>query len=98
MITGSLGMLPSASLGEGGVGLYEPVHGSAPDIAGLGVINPTAQMLSSVMMLDHLGQSDVARRIEAALHSVYAAGAALTPDQGGTASTAQFTEAVVAAL
>lgn len=96
-LSGGLGTAPSAGVGDD-YSYFEPVHGSAPDIAGRGVINPTAQMLSAVMMLDHLGQSEVARRIEAALHSVYAAGAALTPDQGGRASTGQFTEAVLAAL
>ena len=55
MITGSLGMLPSASLGEGGIGLYEPVHGSAPDIAGQNIANPIGAVWSGAMLLQHLG-------------------------------------------
>ena len=75
MITGSLGMLPSASLGEGGVGLYEPVHGSAPDIAGQDVANPLATILSSAMLCEHsLGALDAARAIETAVCDVLGAG------------------------
>jgi len=71
MITGSLGMLPSASLGEGGVGLYEPVHGSAPDIAGQDAANPLAAILSGAMLLEHsLGAPEPAERIRAAVGSV----------------------------
>ena len=68
MLTGSLGMLPSASLGEDGPGLFEPVHGSAPDIAGTGVANPLATFLSVAMMLRHgLDRQDEAERIDAAV-------------------------------
>ncbi len=71
MITGSLGMLPSASLGDGGVGLYEPVHGSAPDIAGQDRSNPLATILSAAMLLEHtFGAIDAAREIEAAVTAV----------------------------
>jgi 3-isopropylmalate dehydrogenase len=71
MITGSLGMLPSASLGEGGVGLYEPVHGSAPDIAGRDAANPLATILSAAMLCEHsLGAVEAARAIEAAVTAV----------------------------
>ncbi len=70
MLTGSLGMLPSASLGEGTFGLYEPVHGSAPDIAGQGVANPLATILSAAMMLRHsFGMDEAARRVEQAVDS-----------------------------
>jgi 3-isopropylmalate dehydrogenase len=70
MITGSLGMLPSASLGEGGAGLYEPVHGSAPDIAGKDVANPLAAILSGAMLLEHsLGAPEPAARIRAAVEA-----------------------------
>ncbi len=70
-ITGSIGMLPSASLGEGSLGLYEPIHGSAPDIAATGKANPLATILSAAMMLRHsLGEADAADRIEAAVQSV----------------------------
>ena len=75
MVTGSLGMLPSASLGEGGIGLYEPVHGSAPDIAGQDVANPLAAILSAAMLLEHsLGAPEAARAIRDAVASVLAAG------------------------
>lgn len=75
MVTGSLGMLPSASLGEGGIGLYEPVHGSAPDIAGQDAANPLAAILSAAMLLDHsLGAPEAARSIRDAVASVLAAG------------------------
>jgi 3-isopropylmalate dehydrogenase len=80
MLTGSLGMLPSASLGEGGPGLFEPVHGSAPDIAGHGIANPLATFLSAVMMLRHgLGRGDDADAIEAAVDAVLEKGLR-TPD------------------
>jgi 3-isopropylmalate dehydrogenase len=75
MITGSLGMLPSASLGEGGLGLYEPVHGSAPDIAGRDAANPLATILSAAMLCEHsLAAPDAARAIEAAVAGVLDAG------------------------
>ena len=71
MLTGSIGMLPSASLDSAGKGLYEPIHGSAPDIAGTDVANPLATILSSAMMMRYsLGKPDVAQRIEAAVKSV----------------------------
>lgn len=75
MITGSMGMLPSASLGEGGFGLYEPAGGSAPDIAGKGIANPIAQILSAALMLRYsLKENDAAKAIEAAVSKVLAAG------------------------
>jgi 3-isopropylmalate dehydrogenase len=87
MITGSIGMLPSASLGEGGPGLYEPVHGSAPDIAGQGIANPIATCLSAAMMLRYsLDCAAGADRIEAAVASLLDAGHR-TPDLGGTLET-----------
>jgi 3-isopropylmalate dehydrogenase len=71
MITGSLGMLPSASLGEGGIGLYEPVHGSAPDIAGKDVANPLAAILSAAMLLEHsLEAPEAAARVRRAVAAV----------------------------
>jgi 3-isopropylmalate dehydrogenase len=70
MLTGSIGLLPSASLNAGGLGLFEPIHGSAPDIAGKGVANPLAQILSAAMMFKYsLGRDDLASRIEAAVDS-----------------------------
>ena len=87
MITGSIGMLPSASLGDGGPGLYEPVHGSAPDIAGLGIANPIATCLSAAMMLRYSLDCAVgAERIEAAVATLLEAGHR-TPDLGGTLAT-----------
>ena len=91
MLTGSLGMLPSASIGaEGDPGLFEPVHGSAPDIAGQGVANPLATMLSAAMMLRYgLGDGDGADRIESAVDAVLGEGLR-TPDifEGGEGETA----------
>ena len=76
MITGSLGMLPSASLGAGGIGLYEPVHGSAPDIAGSDEANPLAAILSVAMLFEHsLGALDAARDVREAVNEVLASGA-----------------------
>jgi 3-isopropylmalate dehydrogenase len=75
MLTGSIGMLPSASLGEGNKGLYEPVHGSAPDIAGKGIANPLAAILSTAMLLRHsLGRAEDAARVERAVRAVLAGG------------------------
>ncbi len=80
MITGSLGMLPSASLGEGGIGVFEPVHGSAPDIAGQGRANPLAAILSAGMLLEHsLGAHEAARAVQGAVAAVLDAGHR-TPD------------------
>jgi len=95
MLTGSIGMLPSASLGAGGPGLFEPVHGSAPDIAGRGVANPLAMFLSAAMMLRHgLALATEAAAVESAVQRALAAGLR-TPDLGGEAGTAQATDAVL---
>jgi 3-isopropylmalate dehydrogenase len=102
MLTGSLGMLPSASLGADGPGLFEPVHGSAPDIAGRGVANPLATILSAAMMLRHgLERPDDAQSIEAAVDSVLARGvrtADLATVDDEPVSTEAITEAVVQQL
>jgi 3-isopropylmalate dehydrogenase len=98
MLTGSIGMLPSASLGGEGPGLFEPVHGSAPDIAGGGVANPLAMFLSVAMMLHHgLGLESEAAAVESAVDRALAAGLR-TPDLGGEAGTAQATRTVFAHL
>ncbi|WP_339346836.1 3-isopropylmalate dehydrogenase [uncultured Sphingomonas sp.] len=98
MCVGSIGMLPSASLDADAKGLYEPIHGSAPDIAGQGKANPCAAILSAAMMLRHsLAMSDPADRIEAAVAAALATGVR-TPDLGGTASTRAMGDAVLAAL
>ena len=96
-LTGGLGLAASASLGEAGPGIFEPVHGSAPDIAGQGIANPAAMLRSAALMLAHgLGQPEPAQRLE---HAVDAAlREAPTPDLGGTATTEQFADAVAGAL
>jgi 3-isopropylmalate dehydrogenase len=96
MLTGSLGMLPSASLGNGGgPGLFEPVHGSAPDIAGQGIANPLAMFLSAAMMLRHgFSLEDEASAVESAVDRALSEGLR-TPDLGGEATTAQATRAVL---
>ena len=96
-VTGGLGLAASASLGEGRPGIFEPVHGSAPDIAGQGIANPAAMLRSAAHMLTHgLGEPGEGARLEAAVDAALAE--APTPDLGGTATTAEFTDAVVASL
>jgi len=98
MITGSIGMLPSASLGDGGPGLFEPVHGSAPDIAGKGVANPLAMFLSVALLLRRgLGLEAQAGAVESAVDRALADGLR-TRDLGGSATTAEATSAVLAHL
>ena len=96
-VTGGLGLAPSASLSDGGPGLFEPVHGSAPDIAGRGIANPAAMLRSTALMLEHgLALPDEARRLEAAVESALAS--TPTPDLGGSASTSEFGDAVLREL
>ena len=98
MLTGSIGMLPSASLGESGPGLFEPSHGSAPDIAGKGIANPLATILSAAMLLRHgLGREEEAAAIEAAVDAALEDGLR-TADLGGAAGSAEATRAVLAKL
>ncbi len=96
-LVGGLGVVPSGNIGAD-VAIFEAVHGTAPDIAGKGIANPTAILMSGIMMLDYLGELEAARRIEQALQAVYREGKYLTRDVGGTSNTAEFTEAVIAAL
>ncbi|MGH9689963.1 MAG: isocitrate dehydrogenase (NAD(+)) [Candidatus Acidiferrales bacterium] len=96
-LVGGLGLVPSGNIGEG-VAVFEAVHGTAPDIAGQGIANPTALLMSGIMMLDHLGETDAARRIEKALHEVYREGKFLTRDVGGRATTAEFSKAIVRSM
>ena len=96
-LVGGLGLVPSANIGED-VALFEAVHGTAPDIAGKGIANPTALLMSAIMMLEHIGEGAAARSIQNALYSVYRQGSTLTRDVGGTASTSQFTDAVIRGL
>jgi 3-isopropylmalate dehydrogenase len=93
-VTGGLGLAPSASLGDAGPGLFEPVHGSAPDIAGSGTANPVATLRSTALLLEHgLGLVDEGRQLDAAVEAALAA--APTRDLGGTASTAELGAAVL---
>jgi 3-isopropylmalate dehydrogenase len=95
MLTGSIGMLPSASLGDGGPGVFEPVHGSAPDIAGTGTANPLAMFLSAALMLRHgFAMEAEAAAIESAVDRALAEGLR-TPDLGGGATTEAATRAVL---
>jgi isocitrate dehydrogenase (NAD+) len=105
-LVGGLGVAPAANLGDapgsplgsagpGGCAMFEAVHGTAPDIAGKGVANPSGLMLSAVMLLEHIGQTEAAARMRAAVHAALADGATRTRDLGGTADTRAFTDAVV---
>ncbi len=98
-IAGSLGLAASANLNPERrfPSMFEPVHGSAPDIAGRGISNPIGAIASGALMLDHLGLPADARRVEAAIGVTTAAGH-LTPDVGGTAGTAEVTDAIIEAL
>jgi isocitrate dehydrogenase (NAD+) len=96
-LVGGLGIVPGANIGKDAA-VFEAVHGSAPDIAGKGIANPTALIQSAVMMLDHMSEHATARRIERALHAVYEAGQVRTGDLGGRATTREFTDAVKAAM
>ena len=98
VLSGTLGVMPSASHSENGPSLYEPIHGSAPDIAGLGIANPISMILSVAMMLrDSFGRYEDAKRIEDAVEQTLAAGI-LTRDLGGQASTKEMTEAIIERL
>ena len=96
-LVGGLGIVPGANIGED-CAVFEAVHGSAPDIAGQNIANPTAVMLSSVMMLVHLKEQEAAARLQSAVEGVYAAGECLPRDVGGNATTAEFTNAVMKRL
>lgn len=93
-LVGGLGIVPGANLGEHHA-IFEAVHGTAQDIAGKGLANPTALMQSAVLMLAHLGERDAAQRLQGAIEQVYAEGLHLTRDVGGHAPTSEFTDAVV---
>jgi len=94
---GGLGLSPSACYGER-YAYFEPVHGSAPDLVGKGIINPTAMLLSGAMMLAYLGYDEQSKQLERAIERTYSAGVSLTFDQGGKASTLEFTEAVIESI
>jgi len=96
-LVGGLGIVPGSNMGVKHA-VFEAVHGSAPDIAGKGIANPTALMQSAVLMLAHLGEQAASNRLQSAIERVYAEGRHLTGDVGGKASTAEFTDAVIANL
>ncbi|HKD51187.1 MAG TPA: isocitrate dehydrogenase (NAD(+)) [Candidatus Acidoferrum sp.] len=96
-LVGGLGVVPSANIGDG-CAMFEAVHGTAPDIAGKGLANPTALLMSALLMLDHLGERAAGEKIEAALLRTYREGTHTTKDVGGKCGTEQFTDAVIAAL
>src|SRR3984885_5804302 len=100
MLTGSIGLAPSANLDptRRHPSMFEPVHGSAPDIAGRGIVNPIGQILSVGMMLDHFGLEEAARSVEQAVAAVLREGKYRTPDLGGSSSTSDVTEAVIGKL
>jgi len=93
-LVGGLGLVPGANLGDS-CAIFEPVHGSAPKIAGKNMANPTAMLLSAVLMFQHLGETEKAALIASAVEKVYASGKLRTADLGGDSSTSQFTDAVV---
>ena len=93
-LIGGLGLAPGANIGEIGA-VFEAVHGSAPDIAGQGVANPTAILMSAILMLKHIGERDAAERTEKAMLEVFAEGKTITKDLGGTAKTADFANAII---
>ncbi|HVN82568.1 MAG TPA: isocitrate dehydrogenase (NAD(+)) [Terriglobia bacterium] len=93
-LVGGLGLVPGANLGDD-CAVFEAVHGSAPSIAGKNIANPTAMLLSAVLMFQHLGETEKANRIVRAILAVYSEGKVLTSDVGGTATTLQFADAVV---
>ena len=92
-LVGGLGIAPSANIGAGHVAVFEPVHGSAPDIAGKGTANPLGAILSAAMLLDHLGERVAARQVREAVTNTLSANVA-TPDLGGRASTAEVVTAI----
>jgi isocitrate dehydrogenase (NAD+) len=94
---GGLGLAPGANIGQSGA-IFEAVHGTAPDIAGKGVANPGALILAACMMLEYMNEGERAARIRNALESVIQEGVTITGDLGGSASTDQFTHAIISRL
>ncbi|MCZ6484047.1 MAG: isocitrate/isopropylmalate family dehydrogenase, partial [Alphaproteobacteria bacterium] len=99
-VAGSIGIAPSANINPEREfpSMFEPVHGSAPDIAGEGIANPIGQVWSGAMMLDHLGQGEAAKAVEAAIEAVLADKELLTPDMGGKATTGELGKAIADAI
>jgi isocitrate dehydrogenase (NAD+) len=94
---GGLGLVPGANIGELGA-VFEAVHGSAPDIAGQGIANPTALLQSSILMLRYINEREAADRIERAMLQVFEEGKVRTRDIGGTAKTAEFADAIISRM
>lgn len=94
-LVGGLGVAPAANIGNDGCAMFEAVHGTAPDIAGKGIANPTGLMLSAAMMLDHIDQREAATRLRKGIHAALASAETRTGDLGGKADTARFTDAVI---
>ena len=97
-LVGGLGVAPAANIGDGGCAIFEAVHGTAPDIAGKGIANPTGLMLSAAMLLDHIDQCDAAGRLRTGIHAALADATTRTGDLGGSANTARYTDAVIRAM
>jgi len=97
-LVGGLGLTPSANVGEDGIVVYEAVHGSAPDIAGQNLANPIALILCAAMMLEDLGETSAAERVRQGVYRVLSEGKVRTRDLGGTATTTEMTDAIIAAM
>lgn len=97
-LIGGLGVAPAANIGDGGVAMFEAVHGTAPDIQGKGIANPSALMLSAAMMLDHVDQKEAAERLRKGIRAALANPESRTGDLGGKANTEKFTDAVIRAM
>jgi isocitrate dehydrogenase (NAD+) len=97
-LVGGLGLAPAANFGDGGCAIFEAVHGTAPDIAGQGIANPTALMMSAAMLLEHIGQAEPAARLRVGIAAALAKDESRTRDLGGRADTRTFTDAVIAAM
>jgi isocitrate dehydrogenase (NAD+) len=97
-LIGGLGVAPAANIGDSGVAMFEAVHGTAPDIAGMGIANPTALMLSAAMLLDHVEQGAAANRLRTGIYAALANAQTRTADLGGKANTQTFTDAVIATM
>jgi len=96
-LVGGLGLAPGGNIGKNAA-IFEAVHGSAPDIAGKGIANPTALMLAAVMMLEHVDHLDLANKLKTAITKVLQEDNIRTPDLGGTATTMEYTEAIIKRL
>jgi isocitrate dehydrogenase (NAD+) len=97
-LVGGLGVAPAANIGDGGCAIFEAVHGTAPDIAGKGLANPTGLMLSAVMLLEHVGQRDAAERMTKGIHAALGDAASRTRDLGGQGDTRSYTDAILRAI